>query len=198
MIRKALGDLMKLRWTLAECRKYGRQPIPVSGEIDLSAELKARHPEILDVSPVSVEGIILPESDVQILVSLQLRLTMTLPSSRSLKPAKLPLDIQMTEIYLAPDAPKHEGEEDLVFRLEKDWFDLSKPIEDTILISIPMQILTEDEKAGDVALPSGQDWAMMTEEKYQAQKNQTSTEQTNNSPFSVLKDLFLENEAEGE
>ncbi len=190
---------MKLKWSLAELQKYRDGYYPVSGEVNLTNALKDRNNELIDASPVAVEGMIRLEGRNKYYVDLNLGVTLTLPSARSLEPVDLTMDLPFHEVYLAPDAlaaaSEDDLEEDLLFSLEKDILDLQKPIEDTILASIPMKVLSEEEQKVQ-ELPSGHDWSLKLEEE--TDSNTASEESTDSkpSPFDVLKDIDLFNEDE--
>lgn len=184
---------MKLKWALVELKKNGGQPLHLSGALDLSTELKKRYPEMIAISPVQVDGYLFLEHDYQVLVSLELNYQLTLPSSRSLKPVDLDMTVPMTEIYLAPVAPKTEMEKDqLVFRLEYDWIDLKEPIIEAILTAMPLKVLTPEEESGQSEMPSGDGWSVLSEEEAQNQSLDTESDDAvqKNSPFSVLKEYF--------
>ncbi|HFH9692876.1 TPA: YceD family protein, partial [Streptococcus pyogenes] len=61
-------------------------------------------------------------------------------------------------------------------------------IVDNILLAIPLQVLTEEEKKSK-ELPAGQNWAVLTEEDYQCLKEEKQKE---NNPFASLQGLFDE------
>ena len=70
----------------------------------------------------------------------------------------------------------------------KDLIDLTESVADNILLEIPLQVLTEEEKQTDV-LPSGTAWQVLSEETYQ--QMQAEEEQVDKStPFSQLDGLF--------
>lgn len=194
--RKALGDEMKLKWALVELKKNGREPVHLSGQIDLSKELKHRYAELIDISLIDIDGYLLLENDEQVLVSLLLNYQMTLPSTRSLKPVVVEMNESMTEIYLSPHATKPATEDELVFRLEYDWLDLKEPIIETILTSMPLQVLTNEEQQGIEEMPSGEGWQVLSSDDYQDKHmdNQMDQDKEKNSPFSILKDYFENDE----
>lgn len=192
---------MKLKWSLAELQKYRDGYYPISGEVNLTNSLKNRTDELIDASPVAVDGMISLEGRDKYYVDLNLDVTLTLPSSRSLEPVDLQLAIPFHEVYLAPDAlvanKEDILEEDLSFTLEKDLLDLRKPIEDTILASIPMKVLSEEEQTAQ-DLPSGQDWSLKLEDEMDSEPTSDEPASSKASPFDVLKemDLFTEDEDE--
>ncbi|WP_018659467.1 YceD family protein [Allofustis seminis] len=187
---------MKLKWALTELRKQPNEPFIISGEADLKKDLMKRNKDIIDVSPIKISGSIVPENMDQFLVTATLQLTLVLPSTRSLTPTRVPLELPFTELYISPDRPAEEAEQDLVFHLEKHSIDLQKPIEDTILTALPLKVLTEEERKSE-DLPSGNDWKMLSEEDYQQKRHEpVLSERGSASPFAVLKDLFPETDEE--
>ena len=68
--------------------------------------------------------------------------------------------------------------ENLVLVLEEDYIDLEESAIDNILLTIPMQVLSEEEQNSDT-MPSGNSWSVLTEEQYNALQNKKKKE---NSP----------------
>ncbi len=103
------------------------------------------------------------------------------------------------EVYLAPDArivaSEDEIEDDLYFSLEKDILDLQKPIEDTILASIPLKVLSEEEQ-DSYELPSGRDWSMRLEDEMDSKPVSDESAKSKASPFDILQDMDLFSEDE--
>lgn len=54
----------------------------------------------------------------------------------------------------------------MVLVVEDDHIVLDESVADNILLAIPIKVLTPEEEAGQ-ELPSGQAWALMTEEDFQ-------------------------------
>ncbi|KIS12282.1 putative cytoplasmic protein [Streptococcus equi subsp. zooepidemicus SzAM60] len=97
--------------------------------------------------------------------------------------------VQELFIEEADVASKQEMvDENLVLVLSEDQLDLEESIIDNILLAIPLQVLTETEKESQT-LPTGEDWAVLTEEQYQAQQKEKAKD---NSPFAGLQGLFDE------
>lgn len=191
---------MKLKWSLVELAKYRNQPLVLDGKIDLTNSLKKRKKDLLDATPVSVKGIISSESNNRFLVDITLDVILTLPSSRSLTPVDFDLTVPLTELYLAPNLSHDSIDDDLdnkiVISLEKDILDLEKPIEDTILASIPMKILSKEEIDSEER-PSGEDWEFTLEDEVVSNSSE-ETGTPENNPFGVLKDLDLFNTEDDE
>jgi uncharacterized protein len=192
---------MKLKWSLVELYKSQGRFITIEGKADLTNSLKNRKSELIDASLVDVQGTISIEGMTRYYVDLTLSTTLTLPSSRSLEPVELALVVPFNEVYLAPDATETDAEEleedDTVFSLEKDILDLQKPIEDTILASIPMKVLSEEEQASET-LPNGHDWELRLEDEMETSVSKEESTGSETSPFDVLKDMDLFNEEDEE
>lgn len=188
---------MKLKWSLMELQKYKDDILMLDGKIDLTTSLKERKKDLIDVSPILVRGTISVDEADRYYVDLGLETTLILPSTRSLEPVELELKTTFSEVYLAPgvdsDDPetKSELENELVFSLEYDMIDLRKPLEDTILASIPMKILSQEEQETQ-ELPSGQGWEVTLEEDFPEETDESDVSE--NSPFNILKGLDLSND----
>ncbi|MDG4516189.1 YceD family protein [Streptococcus suis] len=156
--------------------------------LDLQEELQARNGEVLGLSPVQVTGNIRFESGFFFL-DYQMTYDITLASSRSLQPVVLHEVQNVNELFVANEAVLKEQDlidEDMVLVVEDDYIVLDESVADNILLTIPIKVLTPEEEAGQ-ELPSGQAWALMTEEDFQ-QKAQEKKEA--NSPFAQLQGLF--------
>jgi len=200
---------MKLKWSLQELHKYQGGVYPINGQADLTNSLKERKPSLIDASSIAIEGTISIEVMQRYFVDLTLTYSLTLPSTRSLEPVEMAFETPFQEVYISPDAidlenvENAEGEDiegNVIFSLEKDILDLQKPIEDTILASIPMKVLSKEEQNAD-ELPAGHDWEVLLENDVDvSEPAEEEAADPENSPFSVLKeiDLFDEEDAEDE
>ncbi len=171
-----------MKWSLSEISKQKR--IEFEAILDLSDELKSRSNEILSVSPISAHGQVTYDDGLYLL-DYQLKTTLTLPSSRSLKPVELPLDSFVSEIFATTEHLTDSS--DLIIPLEKDLISLDESLADNILLEIPLQILTKDEE-NDEKLPAGKFWTVLSEEDYQKQQEEKQNDKK--SPFSSLDGLF--------
>ena len=155
--------------------------------LDLQEELQARNGEVLGLSPVQVTGNIRFESGFFFL-DYQMTYDITLASSRSLQPVVLHEVQNINELFVTNEAVLKEQDlidEDMVLVVEDDHIVLDESVADNILLAIPIKVLTPEEAGQE--LPSGQAWALMTEEDFQ-QKAQEKKEA--NSPFAQLQGLF--------
>ena len=95
----------------------------------------------------------------------------------------------VTEVFVE-SADLHAKEdlvkENLALVLENDFIDLEESAVDNIILTIPMQVLSDEERQSE-DMPSGQNWSVMTEDQYEALQNEKKKE---NNPFSALNGLF--------
>lgn len=177
-----------MKWSLNELQKYRFEPLAFSESVDLKNSLIKRDKEILDVSPIHLEGNLIVQ-ETEILLHMVVSLKVTLPSARSLEPVLVPLSIEVNEIYVPEHVANREidEEEGTIIPLENDWIDLSEAIEDAILLNIPIQVFTEEEEEDE--MPSGNDWVVMSEEDFISEKAAQKAE-TLDPRFAGLKDLF--------
>lgn len=185
---------MKLKWSLAELHKQPAGMLMLDEKVDVTDSLKERNNDLIDASVVDVQGAISIEAYKRYFVDLTLNVVLTLPSSRSLESVELNLTVPFSEVYLAPDAGRtavEDLDDEVVFSLEQDILDLQKPIEDTILASIPMKVLSEEEQTSN-DLPMGNDWEVKLEGDVDSSDINDESDTPENSPFAVLKDLDLD------
>lgn len=163
-----------MKWSLLELNKYKDDVIEINEALDVEASLVARDKEILAVDPVKVKGV-LSVSQSDYVLYLTLETVLTLPSTRSLTPVRLPLALEVTEVYMTPtqfESVKDKlADKEMVMILENDTIDLVEVIEDHILLAIPLQVLTEEEKLSHESI-KGNAWELMSEETYFERKEQ--------------------------
>ena len=92
------------------------------------------------------------------------------------------LFVESADLHSKEDLVK----ENLALVLEEDVIDLEESAIDNILLTIPMQVLSDEERQSD-DMPSGQNWSVMTEEQYEALQDEKKKE---NNQFSALNGLF--------
>lgn len=179
-----------MKWSILEVAK--KKIIKFEEELQLTDELKQRSDEIIDAGPVSVQGQISYDTGVYYL-DYTLKVNLTLPSSRSLKPVNYLMEVAVNEAFTTTEFLKEYEDlldSDMIFTLDADWISLSESVADNILLEIPLQILAEDE-GESTRLPSGKNWSVMSEAEYQKQKEEEKNKE-NKSPFAGLADLFSE------
>lgn len=181
-----------LSWTLAELAKFQKSPLEVKTTVDLKEELQDRMHEIQAASDFAVEAKLTYDEPVWILDA-HMEGTLTVPSTRSLVPVELPIDTNFTEIYVADEADAENFEDnEIILTFEEDQFDLKKAIEDNIILSIPTQVLSPEERTG-TTMPEGKDWHVISESDYL--EEQATDEGAPNPEFAKLKDLFKTDES---
>lgn len=174
-----------LNWSLATLKQYLHKPLEFDETVDVKKELMERNPDLLDLSPVRVQGTIL-YSRGDYAVNATLTATATLPSTRSLVPVTVPMTFEFTETYLSdPDHAEEYELEDLLIPLTSDWLDLMPAVKDNVLLALPLRVLTSEEENA-TELPSGANWSLMTEEEAAP----LPPEERPDNPFAGLKDLF--------
>lgn len=163
-----------MKFSVQELLKHIQEPIEISETLDVKKDLQARYPEILDITPVVVSGLLIPSKS-DTVAHLQIQATLTLPSSRSLEPVELAMDFTIDEVYLThAQAQMTDTLTDEVIIVEGQTIDLVEAVEDYLLLAIPTQILTPEEIAGKNLL-KGEFWEVLTEDEYeirQAEKDQ--------------------------
>ncbi|HPR81602.1 MAG TPA: YceD family protein [Enterococcus sp.] len=183
-----------MKWSLLELRKYQDMPLTFEETLDLKNELMGRDNQIIDLAPVKVQGMV-TVSKKDYILHYTVDTVITLPSTRSLEPVELPLQFSVNEVFMTPEQYQQRDDqlpEEEVLILETQTLDLDDSVADNILLGIPMQVLTEAEKASN-DLPSGDDWAVISEADFQRQ--QESQEQTIIDPrLAKLSALFKEEE----
>ncbi|UQS82548.1 YceD family protein [Bombilactobacillus folatiphilus] len=169
--------------------KYRQQPLILDQEMDVTAELKQRDPQIIDMSPIRLQGTISLEGQF-IFGDFRLTAQMDYPSTRSLQVVHLPLDLSVHETYttLPEDQWQPEDKEryGLIIPLEDQTLDLQSVVEDNLLLGIPTQVLTPQEQS-EGTMPEGQEWSVISEEDYE---KQSATNLEAQSELAKLKQLF--------
>jgi uncharacterized protein len=184
-----------MKWSIQELRQIASQPMMINESVDMKEEMKAVIPELIDISPVSVEGMVLYEEHT-VLTQLRLALKMTMPSTRSLEPVVLDMQLPVSERFIEDGWNSDIVDEDHVTQLFMDSFtvDLKESIRDHILLNMPLQILTEAEIAAD-EFPEGNDWRVVSESDFEAERE---VEEVVNPEFAKLQDLFKDSESSDE
>lgn len=172
---------------LNEIRK-NEEGISFDKTLDIKEELLKRNQEIIDIKDVHVIGQVVYEDGLYLL-NYHSTYTIILPSSRSMKEVPISQEENVSEIFVAAsdyEEKKDIVEEALALIVEGDSLNLEESVIDNILLSIPLRVLAPDEEEGD-ALPSGEDWTVMTETQFEEMKSEKKKE---SNPFSALDGLF--------
>lgn len=181
-----------MKWALSELNKFRGNKLDFSDTIDMASRLAKRDSSILDVAPIHVEGF-LQVDDTAYLAHFTMKTVITVPSSRSLTPVEVPLELEIDEEYMTQrqfDSLKEvtDEEKSLIIVLEKDIIDLLEPIEDFILLNLPLQALTEEEKQS-TELPKGDFWTVISEDDLMKNRETEMTEKID-PRLAKLSELF--------
>ncbi|MGX7264181.1 YceD family protein [Enterococcus crotali] len=181
-----------MKWSLLELNKYKDKPCEFSETLDLKASLMKRDSLILDVSPVKATGMLTVGKE-EYLLHYRIDVIVTVPSSRSLTPVPLTLTIDVDEVFMTLEQYQQRDErlaDEEIILLEKPTIDLDESVEDNILLSIPIQVLSEEEQVSQ-EMPKGNDWEVLSEDEY-ARKRQEEAQQTMDPRLAKLSELFSE------
>lgn len=175
-----------MKWTLRQLDEACRDGIfSFEKNLDIADALSQRKSDILDIGEVLAKGYFVLRGQEYIL-HCQFDVDVTLPSTRSLKPVQVPLSVKVKERYIDEsldiNAPDYE---ETTIVLEHDYIDLAASALDNILINLPRQVIAEEDKE----LPSGKDWAVVTEEDFNLQQA-TEDEDKIDPRFAALKTLL--------
>ncbi|RSU08385.1 hypothetical protein CBF30_03865 [Vagococcus entomophilus] len=185
--------VIEMKWSLQELKKHKETQIVLDELFDLADSIKQREPDILAIEPLEVKGF-LEVNTADYFVHVTVQGKMTLPSSRSLLPVEIPVDLTIDEIYMTSEQlstkPEHISDEDILI-LDSDQIDLARAVEDHLLLSIPLQVLTEEEKE-ETELPKGKDWEIISEDSFEERKQQQE-KNTIDPRLAKLSELFQEN-----
>lgn len=185
--KEILKEVVIMMFSISEIKK-NPDGINFNSVLEIKEKLIERNKDVLDVREVFVQGTI-SYDDGLYLLNYTLDYAITLPSSRSMLPVDVHQVEEVSEIFIeAVDIHAKEDlvRENLVLVLEEDYIDLEESATDNILLTIPMQVLSEEEQNSDT-MPSGNSWSVLTEEQYEALQDKKKKE---NNPFSALNGLF--------
>lgn len=159
-----------MKWTLKEIQEHRGEPVYFTETVNREAALMDRDKEILAVSDIKATGFLLYENR-SVLANFQIDYTITLPSSRSLEPVEITMNVPIFETYVE-DEMSFEGSndpEDVIIPIEDGVVDLVPAIEDNILLNIPTQVLSEEERQSN-HMPQGENWSVMSEDDLDQQR----------------------------
>ena len=161
-----------MKWTLKKIQEHRGEPLYFDQTVNRESSLMKRDREILAVSDIHAAGFLLYENHA-VLANFQIDYTITLPSSRSLTPVDVRISVPINETYVEMEIGSAQADDlsEVVIPIEDGEVDLIEAIEDTILLNIPSQILTEEEMKSN-EMPTGNDWVLVSEEEYQQKRTQ--------------------------
>lgn len=182
-----------MKWTIRKLREQKDSLLHFDVELNVEVALCEREPMIIHSEPVQVAGYFFAREQ-EILLHCQAKTVVTLPSTRSLKPVPVIMDVPIKERYVYPEYDQKADEfEETTIVLEHDYIDLEEAVIDSLILNLPMRVVGEDELSTE--LPSGNDWSVVTEEDYQQQQKKEQAEQVD-PRFASLKALLNEDNAD--
>lgn len=171
IIQFVILGVNEMKWTLKEIQEHRDEPLHFTETVDLEKSLMERDKQILAVSEITADGYLVYENHA-VMANFTIDLTITLPSSRSLEPVEVPLNITVAELYVEDESYDWSQDvEEVVIPLEGTELNLIPAVEDAILLNLPIQVLTREE-AETGKMPSGEEWTVMSEDEYRQQKQQ--------------------------
>lgn len=189
----ALG-VKNVKISLKQLENSQGMPVYFEEEMQVEDNLKSRDDTILVVSPAVAKGFLVYQNET-VIAQFTCAVDITLPSSRSLEPVVVPLSIEIVERYI-PKGTSFEEQEltEIVIPLETDWIDLQPAVEDHILLSIPLQVLSPEELSED-RMPSGQDWEVISQDELSLRRT-VAKEQQIDPRLAALQSFFDSDETE--
>jgi uncharacterized protein len=154
---------MSLSWSVPELLKHKHEGFGFHKEIVLPLALFRADPEIRNLSPVDVKGVVAFSSRA-LTFHLQIAGTMVLPCAITLEDVDYPFEINTSETFLLAGTDREtSGEEDEGFLHypKDDRIDLLPSLVEAILVEKPMRVVSK--KAKNAKL-SGNGWGLVTDE----------------------------------
>ena len=189
----ALG-VKNVKISLKQLENSQGMPVYFEEEMQVEDNLKSRDDTIIAVSPAVAKGFLVYQNET-VVAQFTCVVDITLPSSRSLEPVVVPLHIDIVERYIPSHLSVDEKElTEIVMPLDGDWVDLEPAVEDHILLSIPLQVLSQEELSED-KMPSGNDWEVVTQEALEERRKQQK-EQSVDPRLASLQSFFEKDETE--
>ena len=182
-----------LNWDVQDVRRYKDKPFEFEEKLDLTKELKTRSKDVLDATPVEVKGQLFNDHGL-VISDVKVKTTLKVPSTRSLLPVELPLNLRINEAYNVDSVEAEELEDyNVVIPIDEEnpTINIYESVIDNILLSIPSKVLTKKEEEDNI-MPSGKNWEVISEEDFNKQKEEEHV----NPEFAKLKDLFKNNDEE--
>lgn len=180
-----------MKWQFSELQTYKDEPLPFNEKVTLKEDLLTQFGDVIkDITPVNVSGFAQSDDD-DVLIHAHVTGELVTPSTRSLQLVTLPIDLDIDEIYIQDK--EHEeryNDEESVIVVDDGKINFDEAILEYIVLSIPLQVLTEEEMTNGT-MPTGEDWSVISEETYEKKKQETKQQ---NTPLSGLADLLKDDE----
>lgn len=163
-----------MKWTIRKLRESKQELLSFDEVLDIAEQATLRGASIIHLEPVHVSGYFVVR-ELDIVLHCQAEVVITLPSTRSLNPVELTLTVPIKERYVYPEQDVDVDDyEEITIVLEHDYIDLEQAVLESLLLNLPQRVVSEDEE-GD-ALPTGNDWAVLTEDEYHQQQQAVKSE----------------------
>lgn len=176
-----------MKWQFSELQTYKDEPLQFSETVTLDDKLLSQFSDVIkEITPIKVVGFAQADDD-DILVHAHVTGELVTPSTRSLQPVTLPIDLDIDEIYIKDK--QHEerySDEQSVILIEDGTINFDEALLEYVVLSVPLQVLTDDEATNDT-MPAGKDWSVISEETYENLKQENEQQ---NTPLAGLADLF--------
>lgn len=176
-----------MKWQYAELQKYKTESLQFSEVVDLKEPLLATFGDVvLDVTPLTVTGFAQADRE-DIIIHANVKGKLVTPSTRSLTPVEMDVDFDIDEVYLQNEEHADRYDiEDSVILIEDGLIDFDQALMEYVALSVPLQVLTEEEK--DQPMPEGKGWAVISEDDFEQKQEEASAQA--NTPLAGLADLF--------
>lgn len=179
-----------MKWSIKQIQELNSLALHFSEKVTVKSTLIERESEIIDVSDVSIHGMLLYDNH-SIIANFNISVELILPSSRTLNPTQIMLNIPVNERYVELGYVSQYADyikDEVIIPLEDNYIDLTESVVDNILLNLPMQVLSEEEEDSNNAVV-GDGWVLYTEDTYNKQK-QKEKEAYENPQFANLKALL--------
>ncbi|WP_100487586.1 YceD family protein [Sporolactobacillus pectinivorans] len=152
---------MSLSWSVPELLQHRQEGFGFHEEVVLPLELFRADPEVRNLSPVDVKGVV-EFSKRSLTFHLQISGIMVLPCAISLEDVDYPFAISTSETFLlngTEDSDLEKGE--FVHEIEDEQIDLVPSLVEAILVEKPMRVVSERVRTEKL---SGNGWELVTDE----------------------------------
>lgn len=182
-----VSEVITMKWTIQQIKEQPSQLLKLDHDLEITEDLKSRHKSVIDVKATHVDGYY-AVVDAEVLLHATIETDIVLPSTRTLEPVTIHLSIPVQERYVTDNQSVNLDEvEEVTIVVKDEVLNLQEAVADNIALNIPIQVVGENESDED--LPSGNDWVVMTEDAYLAQK-QEEKEASVDPRFAALQDLL--------
>lgn len=178
-----------MKWTIRKLRESKQELLSFDEVLNITDQAMTRENSIIHLEPVHVSGyLVVREQD--IVLHCMVNAVITLPSTRSLNPVTLNVEVPIRERYVYPkDDTDADDYEETTIVLEHDYIDLEQAVLESLILNLPQRVLGEEEETAE--LPKGNDWAVLTEDEYHQQREEDKSEV--DPRFAKLQSLLNEN-----